>query len=395
MRAALRQSLPWAAPVVAMAVMSVSLSLTIPLFALLLEREGVAGALIGANHMAAAAAMVIAAPILPRILARIGLVRLMLWSCLVLAVAMLLIPLWPSPWWWAVLRPVFGFAGTALFFASEFWIVSQAPDRTRGRIIGGYVLILSASYMLGPVILNTLGIEGWAIYLVPALIFTVAALPIWLGRGYAPPSQAEEQPRPLELFGFFRTDPMIIWGVVLFGVIEFGAMGLITVWGLRSGFEQQAAVQLAFWLAFGSLALQLPIGWAAERFDRRKMLTLAALIATLVPLGILAIGGPVMAAGGVFLWGGVGVAFYTLALIELGSRYRGLALAKGNAAVVLAYGLGALLSPPAFGTAMDLIPPDGLLWLGALAACGYLALCLWRLGARPRRPLDSPADMGS
>ncbi|MEM1297824.1 MAG: MFS transporter [Pseudomonadota bacterium] len=395
MPAWLRQCLPWAAPVVAMAVVSVSLSLTVPLFAVLLEREGVSGMLIGANHMMTALAMVLAAPVLPRILARVGLVRLMVGSALALTVTMLLIPVIQSPWWWAALRPVFGFAATALFFASEYWIVSQAPDASRGRIIGVYVLILSASYMIGPLLLNAFGVDGMAIYLVTAAIFLGAVAPVWLGRGHAPPSDAETPPGPFELLKFFRTDPMIVWGVVLFGVIEFGAMGLISVWGLRSGFEQETAVQLVFWLAFGSLALQVPVGWAADRYDRRRMLVLAAIVAVVVPPLIVLGEGPLVAAAGVFLWGGVAVAFYTLALIELGSRYKGPELAKGNAAVVLAYGLGALFAPPAFGTAMDAIPPDGLLWLGTAAGCVYLAICLWRLRAHPRQTLDSRTDIST
>ncbi|MFK7943323.1 MAG: MFS transporter [Paracoccaceae bacterium] len=384
MHRALHQITPWAAPVVAMAVVSISLSLNIPLFALLLERAGETGTLIGANHMISALAMVLVAPILPRVLARVGLTRLMLWSTLALAVGMLLIPLIQAPWWWALLRPIFGIAGTALFFASEYWIVSLAPDHIRGRIIGAYVLVLSGSYMIGPLILNALGIDGWAIYVVPALLFVAAVLPIMAGRAYAPASDAETPPGPFELLRFFRTDPMITSGVVLFGVIEFGAMGLIAVWGLRSGFDQAVAVQLVFWLAFGSMAFQPPVGWAADRFDRRKLLLAAAGVAAVVPLAVLFAKGPIVAAAGVFVWGGVAVAFYSLALIELGSRYQGPELAKGNAAVVLAYGLGALISPPLFGGAMDLLPPDGILWLGALAGSVYLAMCIWRIRMYPR-----------
>ena len=395
MAGALRQIIPWAAPVVAMAVVSISLSLNIPLFALLLERAGESGTLIGMNHMISALAMVLVAPVLPRVLARVGLVRLMVWSAVALAVGMLLIPLIEAPWWWALLRPIFGIAGTTLFFASEYWIVSLAPDRIRGRIIGAYVLVLSGSYMVGPLILNWLGIDGWAIYVVPALLFLAAVVPILAGRAYAPPSGADKPPGPFELLKFFRTDPMITWGVVLFGVIEFGAMGLIAVWGIRSGFEQAVAVQLVFWLAFGSMIFQPPVGWAADRYDRRRLLAIAAGVAAVVPMVILVAKSPFVAAAGVFVWGGIAVAFYSLALIELGARYQGAELAKGNAAVVLAYGLGALLSPPGFGAAMDAVPPDGLLWLGALAGCVYLAMCLWRIRKHPRQTLDSGAQSGS
>ena len=88
------------------------------------------------------------------------------------------------------------------------------------------------------------------------------------------------------------------------------------------------------------------------------------------------------------------MAFYSLALTELGARYKGVSLARGNAAVVLAYGLGALVSPAAFGLAMDAIPPDGLLWLAALAACAYLALAIIRISRARAAGLDTGDENG-
>ncbi|MEO1275565.1 MAG: hypothetical protein AAFV96_09280, partial [Pseudomonadota bacterium] len=62
-------------------------------------------------------------------------------------------------------------------------------------------------------------------------------------------------------------------------------------------------------------------------------------------------------------WGGFGAGLYTVALTALGGRYSGVRLAEANAAVTMAYGLGALLSPGFFGFAMDSIaPPHGLLY---------------------------------
>ena len=173
-------------------------------------------------------------------------------------------------------------------------------------------------------------------------------------------------------------------------------MGLITVWGLRSGLAESDAIGLAFWLAAGSLMFQLPVGWAADRFDRRKLLTLAAVVATIAPLIMLNVGQTVWALNLlIVLWGGMAVAFYSLALTELGSRYDGAVMAQANAAVVLAYGLGSLLTPGGFGIAMDLIPPNGLLYLAALAAFAYLILAFIRLNAAPRVPLDSKPKSGS
>ena len=385
--------LSWAAPVSAMAVVSVAISMSVPLFALLMERMGASGAQIGLNHTMAAIAMVASAPILPAVLARIGLVPLMLISVAILALTFLVIPLWPSQIWWGLLRIGFGFAATALFFASEFWLMSIVRDELRGRVVGLYAVILSASYMMGPLLLNTISIDGPLTYIVPMIIVIVSSLPIFLGRNGAPPSRSEERAHPFQVLHFFRSDPMVLWAVVLFGVIEFGAMGLISVWAMRSGFDQETAVRMVFWLAFGSLMFQLPMGWAADRFDRRKLMTLAAVVSLAMPLLIIPFStNVVFTSAAIFVWGGMAVAFYSLSLTELGARYTGEALARGNAALVLAYGLGAFLSPAAFGTAMDLIPPNGLLWVAAIAAAAYLVLAAIRLRRTPVVSLDSERE---
>ena len=384
-----REILNWSAPVAAMAVVSIALSLSVPLFALLMEDMGATGAQIGLNHTMAAIAMVVSAPLLPRVLAQVGLMPMMLSSVAVLAAVFLLIPVWPSQVWWGLLRVCFGFAATALFFASEFWLMSVVPDALRGRIVGIYAVVLSASYMMGPLILNAIGIDGPLTFLIPALVVCVASIPIVLGRNEAPPSRSEERAHPLAVLSFFRTDPMVLWAVVLFGVIEFGAMGLISVWAMRTGFDQETAVNMVFWLAFGSLAFQLPMGWAADRFDRRKLMALAAFVSLIMPLIMIPFASDVIvASGSMFVWGGMAVAFYSLGLTELGSRYQGEALARGNAALVLAYGLGALMSPTGFGFAMDAIPPNGLLWVAALAAAAYLTLAGVRLRRAPSVSLD-------
>ena len=134
-----------------------------------------------------------------------------------------------------------------------------------------------------------------------------------------------------------------------------------------------------------------------EQFNqRRKLLALGGVIALIAPFVMMNAVGNIWTLNIVMMvWGGIAVAFYSVALTELGARYQGNVMAQANAAVMLAYGLGALLTPSSFGLAMDLIPPNGLLWLAAIAAAAYLSLALVRLRAPTRVPLDSEPESGS
>ncbi|MEM0943309.1 MAG: MFS transporter, partial [Pseudomonadota bacterium] len=237
--------------------------------------------------------------------------------------------------------------------------------------------------------LGWVGLESFMTYGLPASILVAAILPVWRGQASAPRGQAGEAASPARTMSFFRTDPLILWGVVLFGMIEFGAMGLLSVWGVRIGLAEGAALLLLSVLAIGSAFFQLPVGIAADRYDRRRLLALAGFCSVLAPLGMIAFSESYGALVVLSLaWGGMAVALYTIALTELGARYRGADLAAGNAAVVMAYGLGALLAPASFGAAMDVIPPDGVLWLASASALGYLVLALVRIARAGRNPLD-------
>jgi hypothetical protein len=62
-----------------------------------------------------------------------------------------------------------------------------------------------------------------------------------------------------------------------------------------------------------------------------------------------------------FVWGGVMMGMYTLALIEIGGRFKGPQLAAANAAYIIMHSVGYLCGPVLAGNAMDFIPPQGLI----------------------------------
>lgn len=375
-----------AAPISAICVFGLSIAMTQPLIGLRLEAAETTGFGIGLSQLAAAIGTVMLAPVLPRIVARTGMAPLLIGSGLATALVTVLFPLIEDYWVWVVLRMLIGCFGTVLFFGSEYWIVAAAPPGTRGRVVAIYAASLSVSFLIGPLLIGWTGIAGALPFLVVAAITALGVLPIYLGRGTIPPAESETPPTVGETLRFFVTDPALLWGVAIFGVIEFGAIALLPVWGVRSGLETASATALMSSFAAGSILFSPVLGWLADRVDRRRLLAAVAGVSAAAPLlMIVAPGFEAMLAVGV-LWGAAAVGLYTLALTELGARYSGGMLAKGNAAVVLAYGLGAVAAPGALGQAMDLVPPDGLLLATAAGTLGYLALTLWRILTRPRAP---------
>lgn len=373
-----------AAAIAAISIFAFSLSLSLPLFSILLERMGASAFLIGLSGASAAVAILVGGPVLPMALRHVSLPALMIGASLVMAGLLLVFPLAPDVHVWIALRFVFGFGAATLFFASELWIVSAAPPERRGLAIGVYGLFLSLGFLAGPVLLRTIGTEGWAPFLAGSAICLLAIPPVliaWRDR----PDTSESGgggASPAQVIRFFRTDPAVLWAVALFGLIETGAMGLLPVWGLRLGEDERWALTLVALVAAGNVLMQVPMGWIGDRFDRRRLLGLcasASLVAAVALPALSATAWPLWIATA--LWGGITVGLYTFALNEIGARYSGADLARGTAAFMSAYGLGSLASPPLLGAALDAFPPHGLFWLLALGAGAYLAL----LAIRKRR----------
>lgn len=369
------------AAIAAVSAFAFSLSLSIPLIAINLERMGASGFLIGVNSSASAVAILAGGFVMPLLLRRFTAPQLMITGVLSMVVLLPLFPIWPDPYYWILLRFVFGVMVTALFFCSEVWIISAAPDARRGLMIGIYGMFLAIGFLVGPLLLKVVGTEGWTPFIAGAGLALVALPPILMAKDDAPDfaENANEPPGVAAILRYLKTDPAILFAVMLFAVIEFGAMGLFPVWSLRVGMDEQAALTLVVLLAAGNILLQPPMGWLGDKMDRRRLLGFCAAISVLAAFLIPALSAtywPLWITS--LIWGGLVVGLYTFSLNELGSRYSGEQLSRATGAVMAAYGFGALISPTSLGLAMDLFPPHGMFYVMAALAAAYVTLLVVR-----------------
>lgn len=356
----------------AMAVFSMATTISFPLLSLLMERAEISAFWIGVNTAMAAIATLAVTPLAPRAMAALGLVPFLAVCAVLTMLALIGFKLTEAYGAWLALRFLLGAAIAGMFLATEFWIVATAPDHLRGRVVAAYAVILSIGYALGPTILILTGTEGWAPFLAAAAVAAGALVPLAFAGAAAP--QVERHGAG-GAWRFFFSDPSLIWAVALFGVIEFGAMALTPVWGVASGYSEDASIAMIVALAAGNILFQPLLGWASDRFPARRLLGLCAAtsLAVAVILPFVADLYPAVIAL-FFVWGGMAAGLYTVSLAAIGGRYRGGALAAANAAIVMAYGLGALVGPPIVGWSMDLMGPDGLAHAIAVTCIAYGAL---------------------
>lgn len=356
----------------AIAVFAMATTLSFPLLSLMMERAEISAFWIGVNTAMAAIAMLVVTPLAPRAMAAAGLVPFIAICSALTILALIGFKLTDAFGVWLALRFLLGAATAGIFLATEFWIVATAPDHLRGRVVAAYAVTLSVGYALGPSILLVTGTEGWAPFLAAAAVAGAALVPLGVAWGAAP---RVERHGAGGAWRFFLSDPSLIWAVALFGVIEFGAMALTPVWGVASGYGEDASIAMIVALAAGNILFQPLLGWASDRYPARRLLGLCAATSLVVALILPLIAHVYLAVIALFfVWGGMAAGLYTVSLAAIGGRYRGGALAAANAAIVMAYGLGALVGPPIVGWSMDLMGPDGLAHAIAVTCVAYGAL---------------------
>ena len=370
------------AAIAAIAIFGVSAGMNHPLFALRLEAEGYSSGMIGLNGAMIAVASLAAAPLMPPVIRRIGLPAFLTGGAVMAAATLLAFPFFDGYAAWLVLRFLLGVAATALFVGSEAWIVAAAEPGSRGRIIGLYATVLSLGFASGPMILIGVGVEGATPFAVCAALSLICIGPVvaaWRDAPAPEPGDVAATP-PLR---FILTAPTVFGAVILFGAVEFGVMAMLPVWGVRTGLDRDAASFLVSVLVLGNVALQIPLGALAEVVNRRLLLIGCAGVSLAASAALPFLAGETWRLWAMlFVWGGLAAGLYTIALIELGARYSGATLVSGMAAVVTAYGIGALAGPVVTGIAMDALDPHGLaVALGAMALA-YLWIAIRRARKR-------------
>jgi MFS family permease len=144
-------------------------------------------------------------------------------------------------------------------------------------------------------------------------------------------------------------------------------------------------------LIVGNVLLQIPIGWLADQFSRRYLLSWLA-FATVAGCILLVwcIEGSTLIWPMLFVWGAVAFGTYTIAMTDLGDRFSGALLLAGNSAFGVMWGLGGIIGPSVSGVAMDLMGPEGLpLTLGVTFAILGLVACWMSLSRVEREEVFS------
>jgi MFS family permease len=348
----------------------------LPLIPLRLNEAHIAAALIGLNAAASTVAIFVIAPMITRILNRIGYSAAVGCGTILFALTLVGMLSWEGYGVWTMLRFLAGLGLTLQWVSCESWLNQASPNHLRGRILSLYVGSFIGGTAIGAAALDYIGTRGVRPFQIMIALSLAAAVAILFGRDDAP---ATSKMPKAALWVVVRQVPRLMCAALMMGVAQGSALGLMAFYGVRAGLDPGRAVWLHAVFLAGGVLLQGPIGWATDRYDRHRLLACTAImsvgaslvahvfIGTTIPLYTLW-----------FLGGGTTFGTYTVALALLGSRFQGYGMAAANAAFIMTWDLGTLSGTPLSGGAIELVGAVGLPVVMAGAMAVVVALALWR-----------------
>jgi MFS family permease len=373
------------AAIAAITVFGFALGLMFPLLSLVMEKNGVSSEVIGYNTAMQPLGILVAGFIVPLMTRRFGTKPVAIAAAILTASLILTYPFMPIFWGWFAMRLIQGFAVAVLFSVSEAWVVEAASGPARSRIMAVYTGVLSLSFGLGPALISLTGIETTLPFLIGAAVLLAGTLPMFFYRQtevFAPDSESGG----LSIIGFARLAPILIVAVGMFGIIDAANLGLLPVYGVKKGLSRETAALMLTAFIVGNVVLQFPIGWIADHWSKRGMMSACAITtaigSALVPWAFSTwLIWPVLV-----VTGAASAGIYTLALAELGERFSGHELVAGTTAFSTMWGGAALLGALLGGWAIERFGPDGLPYAIAAVFLGFILAIAARTFLSGRAP---------
>ncbi len=339
----------------------------------------------------------------PRMIRRVGHVRVFAALGSFISAILVIYPVYPDWVVWTALRVLAGFCFSGIYITAESWINNTASNETRGQALSAYMIVQMLGIIASQVLLNLPDTSGFALFIIPSVLVSLAFMPILLAPTPAP---AFDSTRRLPFRDLFRISPLGCAGMLLTGGVFSAMFGMASVWGAQEGLGVRDISIFVGALYVGGLVLQYPIGFLSDRMDRRMLImvlscvaALVMLAATFLPLSFQAL---IVVA---LILGGITNPVYALLIAYTNDFLPRDQMAAASAGLIFLNGFGAIFGPTATGWMMETIGPRGFfLFIGILyiALAGYAVYRMTRRAApqvtgafRTVNPSASPLAVGA
>ncbi|MEN8657323.1 MFS transporter [Marivita sp.] len=321
----------------------------------------------------------------PRLMGTVGHARAFSAFTVLGAIGLLSHMMWADPIAWALMRIATGVCVAGCYTVIEAWLQAEVTNETRGRAMGLYRIADMGASLIAQLLIGVLTPAAYVSYNLLAIFCCAALLPLALTT--RPQPTTPDAPRLRPKMAMARS-PLAVAGVIVAAIssASFRMVGPVYGQGVGLALDQIALFMAAF-VAGGALA-QYPVGWLADKYDRRWVLiwlSVAAIASCLMTASLTD-----LSTEGVFItamiFGLTTFPIYSVAAAHAHDFANSSERVELSAALMFWYACGAIAAPYLASVLMGLYGPPALFAMIAVGHAVLVVFGLIRMRARPSHP---------
>ena len=271
-----------------------------------------------------------------------------------------------DPWAWTLMRVATGCCVAGCYTIIEAWLQAKVTNETRGRTMGGYRIVDTTASLMAQLVISVLEPASYVSYNILALFCCAALIPLTLTRVRQPETPAAPRLRPKLLI---ECSPLAAAGVLVAAVSSASFRMVGPLYGEGVGLvPDQIAWFLASFVLGGAIA-QYPVGWLADKYDRRHVLiglSVAAILSCIVTASVqeLSATGVMLTA---FFFGLTSIPIYSVSAAHANDFVDSAQRVELSAALMFFFATGAIAAPLFASTLIAQFGPGAMFTMIAVA----------------------------
>ncbi len=260
---------------------------------------------------------------------------------------------------WALMRVASGLCIAGCYTVIEAWLNARVTNSNRGRAMGSYRIVDTGASLAAQLLVAVLEPADYVSYNLLALFCCASLLPLTLTRANQPETPEAPRLRP----GLaWACSPLAVAGVMAAALTSSSFRMVGPIYGENVGLQNdQIAYFLAAFVAGGAFA-QYPVGWIADKYDRRWVL-IGLSVAAIFSCGITVLastGGTATVMAASVIFGLTTFPIFSVSAAHANDFATNEQRVELSAALMFFYALGAIASPYATSALITLFGPSAL-----------------------------------
>ncbi len=287
---------------------------------------------------------------------------------------------------WMAIRFVMGVVFAGLSMVTESWLNEQAGSKGRGRVLGLYRTVDLAAVTGGQFLLPVVGPQGTEIFVLVAIFFCLALVPVALSRS---PSPRPPKAHDIKLTMIWGVSPLAAVGVLTIGLTNSAFRIIGPLYAGELGFDVlQVALFMSAGIAGGAI-MPIPLGWLSDRYDRRWVMIGATTGAAVAGIFLSSLSGQeaTLIYAGAFLFGAFALPLYSLSIAHANDFAKSGDFIDVAAGLLFLFAIGAAIGPFAASLVMEKYGPAAVFTYTTVIHSALLVFVLARMMVRPSVPL--------